>query len=503
MGYLLGIDLGTSRIKVIIIDVNGATAGSCSVGYPIDCVKNGYADQMPQTWWKACCEGVQRALRTSGVVPDKVLGVGLSGQMHGLVVLDRQHRAIRPSIIHCDARSGSQATRIIESLGPDQIKSLLMNYPHTGFLLPSLMWLRENETDHYTRAAHVILPKDYLRLKFTGEIGTDFSDASATLAFDLANGCWSDEIINMFELRRSLFPEIHPSREIAGSISIRAADQTGLRPGTPVVFGGADQVMQSIGCGAIRAGQATVNIGSGGQVCIQTNRPLAHPESGVNTFCGVDQRKWYLMGASTSSGSALQWLCNSILLDNDFAALDEHAEKIRPGSDGLLFLPYLNGERCPHLNFDVSGAFLGLSYRTDRARLFRAVMEGVAYSLLDCIHACEKAGESAEELIALGGGSCSREWLRIQANVFNLPIRTTLCDEPAALGAAITAGVGIGCFPSYEKGCDAAVKYNEDILLPDPAAHATYAQYYEVFNEMYIAGKQVMSRLTSLGRAEQ
>jgi xylulokinase len=529
MGYLMGIDIGTSSVKAIIIDRDGHILTLAkSSGHNISCLHSGWAEQDPNDWWHGCRNAITGALSAAGINPDKIDCIGLSGQMHSLVSLDQNFNLVRTAILHCDSRSGQQAKYLAVLLGgndspcpeergmdPHKIH-ILQNQPypvrsaaglvdsvknpiHTGYTLPSLMWIRDNEPAVYERIRHILLPVDYIRLRLTGEYGTDHSNASATLAYDFLLGRWSDTILNLANIPMDLFPTIHHSAEVAGKVTKAAAAETGLCTGIPVVFGGGDQVMQSIGSGSIEAGQATVNIGSGGQVCIQVDRLLSNPEAGVNCFCSYKSNKWYLMGANSNGGSAFKWFCNEILQDSNYGAIDEQVENIPGGCDGLLFLPYLSGERCPLLNAGIGGVFWGLSYLTNRARMARAVMEGIAFSLYDCLLACESTGISPKKMIALGGGANSRVWLQIQADIYGKPLVVTMNPEQAALGAAITAGVGSGAFRSFEEGCGCFVHYGNTIE-PNFSAHSTYLEYFDVYKNIYKLARPALEAATILGR---
>jgi xylulokinase len=500
MSYLMGIDIGTSSVKVIIIDKNGYVLTLVkSDEYNISCLHSGWAEQDPNDWWYGCRSAIARALSIGRIDSDKINCIGLSGQMHSLVSLDKNFDLVRTTILHCDSRSDQQVKLLTALLDNNQIIDLTKNPIHTGYTLPSLMWVRDNEPSVYEHIRHILLPADYIRFKLTGEYGTDYSNASATLAYDFSSTRWSDIILKLANIPMDLFPNIYHSAEISGIVTEKAAAETGLRTGIPVVFGGGDQVMQSIGSGSLESGQTTVNIGSGGQVCIQTDRILSNPTAGVNCFCSYKSNKWYLMGANSNGGSAFKWFCNEILQDSDYSTIDKQAADVPLGCDGLLFLPYLSGERCPLLNSGISGVFWGLSYLTNRARMARAVMEGIAFSLYDCLLACESTGVSPKQMVALGGGANSRLWLQIQADIYEKPLIVTITPEQAALGAAITAGVGSGMFHSFGEGCKCSVHYG-DIIEPNSSAHSIYLEYFDVYKNIYKSAKSALEMVTMLGR---
>jgi xylulokinase len=500
MACFMGIDLGTSSLKAMVIDDAGKVLAQSSRSYQFDSPKVGYAEQSLETWWEACRDCIRETLVRLGRPASEVVALSFSGQMHGAVLLDGELREVRPAILHCDARSSKQVRDIKAVLGREGLLSALMNPIYTGFLLPSLAWVRENEGELFAKIRHAMLPKDYLKLRLCGEVVSDYSDASATLAFDIAKGRWSREILDVLGIPESIFPQCSSSDAPIGKVNAAAARETGLAAGTIVVNGGGDQVMQAIGNGAIRAGQATVNIGSSGQVCFQSDRPIADPERGTNTFCGYEPGKWLTMGATMTAGLSLKWF-GRVLGDADYRDLDEGARKVGPGSGGLVFLPYLNGERTPHLDPELCGMMLGIHLGTGRYEMARAVMEGVAYSLLQCIEVCGGLGLEAGELIASGGGAASPVWLQIQADVYGLPLKTAVVGEQAVLGAAIAAGSGAGTFSGIADGCARVVRYRDEIYAPDRARHESYAEYYRLFKDAYSESAGLLRRATGLGRA--
>ncbi len=500
MALLMGIDLGTSGLKTIIIDETGEVKALSKRSYTFESPRGGYAEHQPEAWWNACKETIREALSKCGSPAEEIVGVSFSGQMHGLVPLDGNLQPVRPAILHCDARSGKQVQQMRQLLGPDGIRSLVMNPVYTGFLLPSLLWVRENEPEHFEKIRHVCLPKDYLKLKLTGEVSSDFSDASATLAFDIKQNRWSDTILDLVKVPRSIFPECFATTERVGTVSAEAAKETGLKAGTIVAAGGGDQVMQGIGNGMVNVCDATVNIGSSGQVSFQIDQPVLNPNLNTNMFCGYQQGRWILFGATMSAGLSLEWWHRNSG-NGDYAALDREAEETKPGSGGLLFLPYLNGERTPHVDPDLSAAFLGLNIGTTHAHMSRAVMEGVAYSLMQCLEICEGLGFHATSLVASGGAARSKPWLQLQADLYNKPLRVSKTQEQAGLGAAIAAGVGAGIYDDLKAGCQAAVQYRDEIVLPDAERHETYLQLYGLYKEAFFGNQRILDQLTAFGRS--
>lgn len=499
MAYLMGIDLGTSSLKTIIIDELGTVVAQSAENYQFDIPFNGFAEQDPEVWWKACCNTVNDTIRKFGKNPEEIAGISFSGQMHGLVMLDNKKKVIRPSILHCDARSYEQVSYINQKLGREQIKDELLNPIYTGFMLPSLLWMLKEEPLNYEKIKYVFLPKDYIKFKLTYEINSDYSDASATLAFDIKNLKWSEKILDELSIEKQIFPKCYSTCEEIGRVTKKAAEQTGLQVGTPVICGGADQVMQSMGNGVIRKGQATVNIGTSGQVCIQSDKPIKNKDLNTNTFCGYQKGKWYTMGAIINAGLSLNWL-NQLFESTDYEEMNKAVEKVSPGSEGVIFLPYLNGERTPYLNPNISGMFLGINLKTKRPQLTRAVMEGVTFALSQCIELMNELELYTREMIASGGGARSKAWLQIQTDIYNIPLKVAKTEEQACLGAAIAAGVGSGIFSNVEEGCTQIVKYQDKIYEPIMENHEKYQEYYRLFKKTYQESKGVLEEVTELGR---
>lgn len=496
MACLAGVDLGTSSLKVIVMDEDGTVRANFSKDYQYDSPVNGYSEQDIDVWWQACVECFRHVTQQVGAI--NIVGIGFSGQMHGAVFLDEYLCQVRPAILHLDARSSSQLRQMKELLAPAAIRSVLMNPLYSGFLIPSLLWVKENEPDNYRKIRHVLLPKDYLRYKLCGELNSDYSDASATLAFDIKRMAWADEVLDALSISRKLFPTCLATDAVAGWLTAGAAAQTGLLEGTPMVAGGGDQVMQSIGNGVIFPGQATVNVGTSAQVSFQADRAIENPALNTNTFCGYNKNNWYTMGATMSAGLSMKWLGK--LLGTGYGQLDPDAEKVLPGAGGLLFLPYLAGERTPHLNPDISGMFWGLSINTDKARMARAVMEGVAYSLRECMELCQSLGFSTDVYVASGGGTQSPLWLQIQADVYGLPLKVANVTQHAGVGAAIAAGSGIGLYQSIADGCRHVIKYKDKLYQPNQEHHDIYNRYYQLYRQAYQDAQHTLQALTILGR---
>lgn len=496
----MGIDLGTSSLKTIVIEEDGTVRGLASQNYQFYSPYNNYAEHEPEEWWNACVATIKKVMQENYILPEEIKAIGFSGQMHGLVALDKDKKSIRPAILHCDARSGAQIEEIKEKFGEEKICELMMNPVYTGFLLPSLLWIKEEEPLCYEKIRYVCLPKDYLKLKLTGEISSDYSDASATLAFDIRKGCWSEEILRTMELPKEWFPRCYEIKDVIGRVCAEAAASTGLVEGTLVVAGGGDQVMQGIGNGITKVGQACANIGTSGQISFQSDRPLLNPKLSTNTFMGYKKERWITMGAIMNAGLCYKWFGGLFVEGIPYEKMNAKIAQVAPGSGGVLFFPYLNGERTPHLDPDLSGAFFGVNLRTGKVQLARAVMEGVAYAMNQCIEVCGELGLKADTIVASGGGAQSMPWLQIQADVYNMPLKVADTREQAGLGAAIAAGVGAGIYQDLEEGCRHAVRYKDFEILPNKENHKIYEEYYALYKETFVNCRENLQKITLLGR---
>jgi xylulokinase len=501
MALLLGIDLGTSSVKVLLVDEEGRTLAVRGAEYPILIPGSGRAEQEPATWWSCTCQAIRHVLADSGSRPAEIKGVGLSGKMHGMVPLDSSRELIGPAVIWCDQRSRDEVEDINRQVGRQTITAETLNPLYPGFLLASLEWMRRHEPGRFRRLATVILPKDYLRLSLTGTLGTDISDASSTVAFNTAGGHWSSTIIDCLGLPGSLFPPCARSTDIVGTVTAGAAAETGLAAGTPVVAGGSDQPMQAIGNGLTAPGSLSVTIGTGGQMYSVSAKPVLNPRLNTHTFCNVIPRCWYVMAATLSAGLSLSWLRENILRDQGYESVAADVEGTPPGSEGLLFLPYLTGERTPHLDPDARAVFFGLTLKHTRGHMTRAVMEGVGYSLRECQEILESLGITAAGLIGSGGGARSSQWLQIQADILGKPIQTTLSVEQASFGAAIVAGVGVGIYPDIPRACAAVVRLNPRVTEPIVANAPLYEEGFQLYRELYRDTSRLFGKLA--GRVQK
>lgn len=499
MAYLLGIDLGTSSLKTIVLAPDGTIPASNAVDYSFDSPVPGWAEQNPEVWWDACIRTIRAAVAEAGIAASDVSAVGFSGQMHGVVMLDKDYKVIRPAILHCDARSGVQAERLKQIFSMEERRALFRNPLYPGFMLPSLMWMRDAEPENFARIAHVCSPKDYIRFRLTGVFSTECSDASATLLWDFDQNGWSEEIVTRIGLPREIFPEISASTEIIGSISSEASELTGLPRSVKAAAGGADIVMMSVGSGMIANGDAILNIGTSGQVSFQIDRPVVNPALNTNMFNAYAPGRYILFGATMTCGFCLKWW-RQIIGNPSYDKIHEMVSSVAPGSGGVIFYPYLNGERCPHLMPDISSSFIGVNASTETRHMTRAVMEGVVYNLRQCAEICGELGFTADSFLASGGGARSEDWTQIMADVFNKPIRRVVDEEQACLGAAFSAGVGTGRWASINEAVKAVIRFQDRVILPNPDAVETYEAYYALFAETFPAYKDQLRRLTNLGR---
>ena len=483
----MGIDLGTSSTKILLIDIQGRQIGLEATEYEISAPAAGYAEQDMDYLWSIVAATIKRLLTKTHVDSADIKGIGFSGQMHGLVPLDKKNSPIRPAIIWLDQRSGRQMDELNQKGLISEIQSITLNTPGTGFYLTSLLWMKEEEEVDFQRIHKAVLPKDYIRYKMCSEIATDVTDASGTLLFNTAEECWAEELAARLGIPASILPEAHRSFDVAGTITAQCAEETGLKRGTPVVIGGGDNPMQAVGNGMIKPGIICSNIGTGSQLSAIVSKPIHDVHYRSNTFCHVPEKTWTFLGATLNGGIALKWLKDNILQDCTYADIDMLAKEVTPGSDGLLFVPYLAGERFPFIDAKAKATLYGLTLHHNYKHFARAVMEGIIFSLRNALEMFNQYDIPDSRVIASGGGARSKEWLQIQADIFNREIYTTLCYEEACLGAALTAGVGIGLYTSFEEACGMTIKYNDFVAEPNRNNVAIYDEQYELFKKIILS----------------
>ncbi len=504
---LLGIDLGTSALKAVLVTDQGRFIASASRAYPIRRPRPDRAEQDPSTWWDALV-GCMGALRDRGVV-EGVQAIGLSGQMHGTVLLDRQGRPLGPAVIWPDRRSISQVARFGQQVGLERLIRIAGSPPATGFMAGTLAWFQEHEPQLWARVRHVLLPKDFLRLRLTGEMATDPSDASGTLLLDVGQRTWSPEMLAAAGVRPALLPQIRPSAQVAGFLTQEAATALGLAAGTPVVTGGGDTACSALAAAAVSPGTLLLTLGTGGQLVWPVDRPQVDLQGRIHTFChvlepGVDRAGWYQMGATLAAGMALAWLREKVFGlsgEDAYAEMTSWAQEIPPGAQGLLFLPYLVGERTPHMDPQARGVFLGLTPSHGRGHLVRAVMEGVALALFDAFQVLAELGAVPRAGILAGGGSRSRLWRQMVADIFGLSVRPLQTAEQSATGAALLAGAGLGWFDP----ADAARQWAAlgPVEGPDPGRRARYRALGAVYRALYPRLRDLFPGLAEPDRAPE
>ncbi len=500
--YLLAIDIGTSSAKALLYEaVGGTVLATASQEYPLHRPAPDRAEQDPLDWWQATVTIVRQIVGQTGITD--IAGIGLTGQMHGTVLLDSTHQPLHPAIIWADQRGAASSQAIIAKIGKAAYTTVTGTLPAAGFMISTLVWLAEHQPDLLDRAAHVILPKDYVRLRLTGEIATDISDAASTGAFDVSRRAWAVDILRALDLPVNIFPPVADSTTVTGALTPAAAAELTLPPGIPVVAGCADQPAQAVANGIIMPGIASVTTGSGGQVFIPLALPHDSPvpvDDRVHVFNHATPGMGYILGAILSAGLALRWLRGITGLAGNpdaYAILSAEAAAVPPGASGLLFLPYLTGERTPHMDPAARGAFVGLSDYHQRGHLARAVMEGVTFALRQALEISQALSEPVERVIVAGGGAESDTWRQIQADIFNLPLQKSLMQEQTSTGAAMLAGVGVGVYASVGEACADRVRYG-DTTAPHPANRARYDELYEQYLTLYPHLQANLHRLTAI-----
>ncbi len=484
---LLGVDIGTSSAKTVVTRLDGTILGWATQEYIVETPRLGWAEQNPETWVQAALDTMRRALIAADIPARQVQAIGLSGQMHGTVCLDVHGRALRPAIIWADQRSAAQVAEVEARIGRERLAAWTANPLATGFMLATWLWLREHEPDVAAATAHLLLPKDYVRYRFTGEIGTEPSDASSTLLFDTANCRWSAPLLDALGLNARVLPPVAPSANLAGGLLPEIAAATGLRAGTPVIYGGSDQAMQAVGHGVIAPGVLSSTIGTGGQLFAPIARPAYDPQTRLHCFCHVLPGMWHLESAMLAAGLSLKWLRDNVMSGFTYQEIADAAATVPPGAEGLFFLPYLAGERTPHMDPRARGGFVGLTLRHGRAHIARAVMEGVVFGMRQGLALMLDLGVTPERIIASGGATQHPLWLQLQADMFNRPLYRTTAVETAAVGAALLAGVGVGVYADVADAVAQAMRYVDAVVIPNAEHAAHYASLADAFAALYPA----------------
>lgn len=494
MRYLLGIDLGTSGTKTVLFDELGKAVASHTVEYPMYQPKNGYAEQDPLDWWNAACVTIKKVVEESGILPNQISGIGISGQMHGIVMLDKDGNVLRNSIIWCDGRTEKQCQEITETIGKKRLIELTANPALTGFSLGKILWVRENEPEIYEKCAHILLPKDYIRYCLTGELATEVSDASGMNLLDIRTRDWCSEIIEKLNIDKTMLPKVYESADVIGYVTKEGAQKTGLAENIPVVGGAGDNAAAAVGMGVVKNGTAFTTIGTSGVIFAHTDQITIDSEGRVHTFCAAVKGGYTAMSCTLAAGLSLKWardtFCTSEMevakgLGTDpYNIMTAMAERVPIGSQRLLFLPYLMGERSPILDSKARGAFIGLSGIHRKKEMIRSVLEGVMYSQKHCLDVLADMNVLPKDMLACGGGGKSPFWRQMMADMFGCPVNTISNEEGAALGVALLAGVGAGVYQNIEEACEKTIQYNH----PQTPIHENtqqYLRFYEIYKHLY------------------
>ncbi|WP_143322519.1 xylulokinase [Clostridium sp. HBUAS56010] len=507
MNYLIGIDVGTSATKTVLFEESGRAVASASQEYPLYQPKNGWAEQKPEDWRDAVLHTLSQVVKESGVLKEDIKGIGISGQMHGLVMLDEANEVLRPSIIWCDQRTGAEVEDMLKIMPREDWIAVTANPPLTGWTAAKILWVKKNEPELYNRCRHILLPKDYIRLILTGDYATEVSDASGMQLLDVTNRCWSEKVLEKLDIDRELLGKVYESCEITGTLLPEVAERTGLSEATKVAGGAGDNAAAAVGTGVVRDGTAFTTIGTSGVVFAHSSQVTIDPEGRVHTCCCAVPGAWHVMGVTQGAGLSLKWFKDNFCQDyieeaqkqgvDVYDLINRDVKEIAPGSDKLLYLPYLMGERTPHLDPDCRGVFLGLSAIHTKAHMLRAVMEGVSYSLSDCNDILKEMGIEVDEMMACGGGGKSPVWRQMLADMYDCQVKTIEQTEGPALGVAILAGVGCGIYDSVEAACDTMIS-EDKVTGPQSQQAELYRKYHSLYKKLYRDLKDSFKQLAAL-----
>ena len=486
MQYTLGLDIGTSAVKALLMDQNGEIVAENSEGYPLTTPQSGWAEQNPEDWWQASQKVIKDLIVENEIDSSKIEALSFSGQMHSSVFLDENMEVIRPAILWSDTRTSAECEEIYERVGGiKELANLVSNPALEGFTAPKILWLRNNEPENFEKLEKVLLPKDYIRYKLSGELGMDLSDAAGTLLCDVKAEDWSADVMEKLDLKPSIMPPVLKSVDIVGPVTAEAAEKTGLATSTKIVAGGADNACGSVGSGIIKSGRVMASLGSSGVVVAQTDQAEADPEGRIHLFNHAVPGSYYMMGVVLSAGMSFKWLKEEMFNDElDFETLNKEAAAVPAGSEGLTFLPYLYGERTPHADADARGVFFGISGKHKRGHFIRSVMEGVSFALRDSLELIKARGVEVNEIRLIGGGAKSELWQQITADIFGETISLLNIEQGPAFGAAIIAGVGAGVFSDFESIVEELV---DVVKTVDPIAENVekYNKNYEIYQNLY------------------
>lgn len=505
MSLFLGIDIGTSATKTLLINAKGKILAEASSGYPLYHPKPLWSEQDPDDWWQATVKTVRDVVKKAKVKPADVKAIGLSGQMHGSVFLDKNGKVIRRALLWNDQRTAAECEEIERRAGGRaELIRMVANPALTGFTAPKILWLRNHEPKNFDKTTKILLPKDDVRRRMTGEFATDVSDASGMLLLDIAKRNWSLELLSKLDLSESLFARCYESEEVTGNLSAAAAKQLGLTTNCVVVGGAGDCAANGVGTGVVSGGVLSTSIGTSGIMFVHSDQVQIDPQGRLHTFCHAVHGKWHMMGVSLTGGGALQWFTEKICHElgngkkSPFDVLNAEADDVTPGSEGLFFLPYLAGERTPHADPDARGCFVGLTLKHGRGHLVRSIMEGVAYAMRDSLAIIQELGVPVKQIRASGGGSKSRLWRQIQADVFGQKVVTINAEQGPAYGVALLAAVGAGAFKNIEEACAATIKVVSETPL-DRGAKKTYDSGFPIYQDLYRSLRNDFKSITALG----
>jgi len=489
---VLGIDVGTGGTRAVLLDDAGRVLGAATAEHaPMASPQLGWAEQDPRDWWRAARIAIRECLGKASANANEVAAIGLSGQMHGLVMLDENGEVLRPALLWCDQRTEKECQVITERVGAKRLIELVANPALTGFTLPKIWWVRAHEPQVWARVRSVMLPKDYVRFKLTGVRATDVADASGTLLFDVVNRRWSTEMLQASDLPPDILPKVFESPEITGRVSKDGAAASGLQEGTPAVAGGGDQAAGAVGMGIVEPGNVSATIGTSGVVFAATSRPVVEPQGRIHTFCHAIPGRWHVMGVTQGAGLSLRWFRDQFCVGISYDELMKEAATAPPGADGLLWAPYLMGERTPHLDPNARGALVGLTAQHTRAHVIRAILEGVAFSLRDTLTIFRDLGVPVKSIRLGGGGARSPLWQQIQADIYGMRVDLIAAEEGAAYGAALLAGVGADVWPSVEVACETSVHVAKQV---EPIA-----KNVEPMNRLYEEYRKLYPALRAIG----
>ena len=508
MPHLLGIDIGTSGTKTLVCDARGRVLATATAEHPIHSPKPGWSEQDPLDWWDATCKATKAVTKKATLRAGDITGIGLSGQMHGSVFLGDGEKPLRPALLWNDQRTAEQCAEIERRAGGrGALIDLVANPALTGFTAPKILWVRQHEPRVYERTKHVLLPKDYVRFRMTGEYATEVSDASGTLLLDVANRTWSDRLLALLEIDKALLPRLHESPDVTGALNAQAARSLGLREGIPVVGGAGDQAAGAVGNGIVAPGIVSATLGTSGVVFAHADSPTRDPRGRVHTMCHAVPGKWCVFGCMLSAGGSFQWFRNTLGQDevalakrkkvDPYELLIAGAQRAPVGSEGLFFLPYLTGERCPHPDPCARGGWVGVTSRTTRDMLIRSLLEGVTFGMRDALEIIRRMNIDVTQVRASGGGARSPFWRQLQADVYDQPVVVTNAEEGPAYGVALLAGVGTGVWDSVEEACRACIKERARVK-PNKKRAAQYDRFYATYVKLYDDLKERFAEMAAL-----